>query len=63
MELPSSLLGTVAGEGDIYFFTADCPVNSRPHAYLHQTCRQGDSSFNVLLANRYSHANSEAARI
>lgn len=34
MELPNSLLGTVAGEGDIYFFTADCPVGIADHMHI-----------------------------
>lgn len=34
MELPNSLFGTVAGEGDIYFFTADCPVGIADHMHI-----------------------------
>lgn len=34
MELPVSLLGSVAGEGDIYFFTSDCPVGIADHMHI-----------------------------
>ena len=34
MELPNSLLGAVAGEGENYFFTADCPVGVADHMHI-----------------------------
>lgn len=34
MELPDSLLGSVAGEGNIYFFTSDCPVGIADHMHI-----------------------------
>lgn len=34
MNLPDNLLGAVAAEGDIYFFTADCPVGIADHMHI-----------------------------
>lgn len=34
MELPVSLLGSAAGEGDIFFFTSDCPVGIADHMHI-----------------------------
>ena len=34
MDLPASLLGAVVEEGDIYFFTSDCPVGIADHMHI-----------------------------
>ena len=34
MELPANLFGSVAEEGDIYFFTSDCPVGIADHMHV-----------------------------
>ena len=34
MELPISLLGAVANEGDLYFFSSDCPVGIPDHIHI-----------------------------
>lgn len=34
MELPVTLLGSVVKEGDIYFFTSDCPVGIADHMHI-----------------------------
>lgn len=34
MELPVSLLGSAASEGDIFFFTSDCPVGIADHMHI-----------------------------
>ena len=34
MELPDSLFGAVVVGGDIYFFTADCPVGVADHMHI-----------------------------
>lgn len=34
MELPVSLFGSVVSEGDIYFFTSDCPVGIADHMHI-----------------------------
>jgi hypothetical protein len=34
MELPDSLLGTVVGEGEEYFFTSDCPIGVQEHIHI-----------------------------
>lgn len=34
MNLPDNLLGAAAAEGDIYFFTADCPVGIADHMHI-----------------------------
>lgn len=34
MELPAELLGSVAQEGDIYFFEKDCPVGVANHMHV-----------------------------
>lgn len=34
MELPGSLVGTVVGEGEKYFFTVDCPIGIQEHIHI-----------------------------
>ena len=34
MELPDSLIGSSVGEGEKYFFTADCPIGIREHIHI-----------------------------
>lgn len=34
MDLPSSLMGTVVGEGEKYFFTVDCPIGVQEHIHI-----------------------------
>lgn len=34
MELPGSLVGTVVGEGEKYFFTVDCPIGIQDHVHI-----------------------------
>ena len=34
MDLPSSLMGAVVGEGEKYFFTVDCPIGVQEHIHI-----------------------------
>ena len=34
MEIPSSLMGAVVGEGEKYFFTVDCPIGIQEHIHI-----------------------------
>ncbi len=34
MDLPGSILGMSVGEGELYFFTVDCPVGVREHIHV-----------------------------
>lgn len=34
MELPTSLIGSATDEGNIYFFTSDCPVGIADHMHI-----------------------------
>lgn len=34
MEIPSSLIGAVVGEGEKYFFTVDCPIGIQEHIHI-----------------------------
>lgn len=34
MDLPKNLYGSVVQEGDIYFFTSDCPVGIANHMHV-----------------------------
>lgn len=34
MDLPGSLVGTLVGEGEKYFFTVDCPIGIQEHIHI-----------------------------
>lgn len=34
MDLPGSILGMSVGEGELYFFTVDCPIGVREHIHV-----------------------------
>ena len=34
MDVPSSLIGAVVGEGEKYFFTVDCPIGIQDHIHI-----------------------------
>lgn len=41
MEIPASLLGAVATEGEIFFFEKGCPVGieNHPHVLVRHVCQ------------------------
>ena len=60
MDIPSSLIGATATEGEIYFFTNDCPIGVKEHIHicikhkgkilLFSTCSsQTDTAFRLAL--------------
>lgn len=34
MEIPDEVLGVVVGEGELYFFTSDCPIGIKDHIHV-----------------------------
>ncbi|MBP5395866.1 MAG: hypothetical protein J6Y34_02600 [Bacteroidales bacterium] len=34
MDFPASLMGTIVGEGEKYFFTVDCPIGVQEHIHI-----------------------------
>ena len=34
MDLPARLIGAVVGEGEMYFFTVDCPIGIQDHIHI-----------------------------
>ncbi len=34
MDLPARLIGAVVGEGEMYFFTVDCPIGIQEHIHV-----------------------------
>lgn len=58
MELSSNLFGAVVGEGDLYFFTSDCPVGLADH--IHVCIRHLDK---ILLLSACSSQIDTAMRI
>lgn len=64
MDIPSELMGAVVGEGEKYFFTADCPIGIQEHIHicikkknkilLFSTCSsQTDTAFRLAKLKGY----------
>lgn len=43
MDLPTSLFGSVTDEGNMFFFTTDCPIGIKDH--IHICIKKGESIF------------------
>ena len=58
MDLPSNLLGMCVGEGEMYFFTVDCPIGVQEHIHI---CIKRNNK--ILLFSTYSSQTDTAFRI